>query len=209
VRLLFATHNPGKLQELARLLEGLTIQVVSPADLPTPLPEVEEDGATFAENARKKAAAQARATGLHALADDSGLCVDALVGLPGVRSARFSEEAEPGLGGRERDLANNRLLLRALAAEPPERRGAGYVAVLVLADPGGRILAEVEGRCRGRVGAAPRGQGGFGYDPLFLPEAFPDRTMAELSPAEKDAISHRGQAFRGMRPFLARLGAGG
>jgi len=209
MRLLFATGNPGKLRELARLVEGLSIEVVAPADLPEPLPEVEEDGVTFAENARKKAAAQARATGLHALADDSGLCVDALSGRPGVRSARFSEEAEPGLGGRDRDGANNRLLLRALAGLPPERRGAGYVAVLSLADPQGRILAEVEGRCRGRVGTAPRGEGGFGYDPLFLPEAFPDRTMAELSPADKDAISHRGRAFRALLPFLARLGAGG
>ncbi len=209
MRLLFATGNPGKLRELARLLEGLAIEVVSPADLPALLPEVEEDGATFAENARKKAAVQARASGLHALADDSGLCVDALSGRPGVRSARFSEEAEPGLAGRARDLANNRLLLRSLAGEPPERRGAGYVAALALAGPEGRILAEVEGACRGRIGAAPRGEEGFGYDPLFLPEAFPDRTMAELSPAEKDAISHRGRAFRALRPLLARLGAGG
>jgi len=209
LRLLFATQNPGKLRELRRLVEGLAIQVVSPADLAAPLPEVVEDGATFAENARKKAVAQARATGLHALADDSGLCVDALHGRPGVFSARWSEASEPGLSGLARDQANNRLLLRSLDGLPPGRRGAGYVAALALADPDGRILAEVEGSCRGAIGQAPRGQGGFGYDPLFLPEPFPGRTMAELAPAEKDGASHRGQAFRRLRPFLARLGAGG
>jgi XTP/dITP diphosphohydrolase len=209
VRLLFATGNPGKLRELRRLVEGLAVQVVSPAELPAPLPEVVEDGATFAENARKKAVAQARASGLHALADDSGLCVDALSGRPGVFSARWSEAGEPGLSGAQRDLANNRLLLASLAGEPPERRGAAYAAALALADPEGRILAEVEGRCRGRIGTAPRGDGGFGYDPLFLPEAHPGRTMAELGPAEKDAVSHRGEAFRLLRPILARLAGGG
>ncbi len=209
MRLLFATTNPGKLRELRRLVEGLAIEVVSPADLAAPLPEVVEDGLTFADNARKKAVAQARATGLHALADDSGRCVDALGGRPGVHSARWSEAEEPGLSGLARDQANNRLLLRALQGLPPARRGAAYLAVLALADPAGRVLAEVEGRCRGTVGEAPRGEGGFGYDPLFLPEAFPGRTMAELAPAEKDRVSHRGEAFRGLRPALAALAAGG
>jgi XTP/dITP diphosphohydrolase len=205
VRLLFATGNAGKLRELRRLVEGLALTVLSPADLPVPLPEVEEDGATFAANAAKKAQAYARASGLHALADDSGLCVDALYGLPGVRSARWSEQAEPGLSGAARDAANNRQLQRALDGVPEEIRGAEYRAVLALAAPDGTLLASVEGRCRGRIAAAPRGDDGFGYDPWFLPEARPDRTVAELAPAEKDALSHRGQAFRALRPHLERL----
>lgn len=215
MRVLLASTNPGKLLELRRLVQGTAVEVVSPADLPAPLPEVEEDGATMAENAAKKASAWARASGLPTLADDSGLCVDALYGLPGVRSARWSEAAEPGLGGKARDEANNRQLLRALEGVPEGVRGAEYRAVLALAAPDGEILASVVGACRGRVGLAPRGDGGFGYDPLFVPDVAaglpappgqPARTMAELSPEEKDAISHRGSAFRLMLPHLAALG---
>ena len=223
MKLLFGTGNPGKLRELRRLVEGLPVTVLSPADLPAPLPEVEEDGATFAANAGKKARAYARASGLHALADDSGLCVDALYGMPGVRSARWSEGepaaaspacalGEAGLGelGPEaarsaRDEANNDRLLRSLDGVPDELRGAEYRAVLVLAAPDGTVLATVDGSCRGRIATARRGTDGFGYDPLFLPEAFPERTMAELAPAEKDAISHRGEAFRRLRPVLEAL----
>ncbi len=208
MRLLFATTNPGKLRELRRLVEGAGLEVVSPADLPAPLPAVAENGDTFEENAAKKASACARASGLHALADDSGLCVDALGGAPGVRSARWSEADEPGLGEASRDEANNRKLLRSLAVVPPERRGAVYRAVLALAAPSGEILAAVEGTCRGRIAASGRGTGGFGYDPLFLPEARPERTMAELVPAEKDALSHRGEALRRIRPVLASLAGG-
>jgi XTP/dITP diphosphohydrolase len=207
--LFFGTGNPGKLRELLRLVEGLPIRLVTPADLGRPLPEVLEDGATFAENAAKKAAAFARRSGLTALADDSGLCVAALAGAPGVFSARWSEAEAPGLSGAARDLANNDKLLRALAGEPKDRRGAAYLAVLALAAPDGAILASVEGRCAGRIGRAPRGAGGFGYDPLFVPEGRA-LTMAELPPEEKDALSHRGMAFRSLRPTLARLaGAGG
>lgn len=205
MRLLFATTNPGKLRELRRLVEGLPVEVVTPADLPAPLPEVEEDGATFAENAAKKARAQARATGLHALADDSGLCVAALGGAPGVRSARWSEAEEPGPGGAERDRANNRKLARLLAGRPAGERGAAYRAALALAAPGGALLALVEEGCPGRIAAAPRGEGGFGYDPWFEPDAAPGRTMAELPPGEKDRVSHRGAAFRALRPHLERL----
>jgi XTP/dITP diphosphohydrolase len=205
VKLLFATTNPGKLRELRRLVEGLPLEVVSPADLPSPLPEVEEDGATFAENAEKKAMALARATGLHALADDSGLCVDVLYGLPGVRSARWSELAEPGLAGAARDAANNRQLLRSLDGVPDELRGAEYRAALALAGPGGALLASVAGSCRGRIAREPRGERGFGYDPFFVPDALPGRTLAELSPREKDAVSHRGEAFRRLRPVLEAL----
>jgi XTP/dITP diphosphohydrolase len=227
--LLFGTTNPGKLRELRRLVAGLPIRVVSPEDLGRPLPEIEEDGRTFAENAAKKAAAFARLAGMHALADDSGLCVDALGGAPGVRSARWSDE-EPGpepaspvcelpgvaaaelgpvAGRAARDERNNDKLLASLAGIPEERRGAEYQAVLALARPDGTVVASVSGACRGRIGRERRGTGGFGYDPLFVPDAelrqLPPRTMAELGPDEKDAISHRGEAFRRLRPVLEGL----
>ena len=216
-------------------MAGLPIRVVSPEDLGRPLPEVEEDGATFAANAEKKASEWARLAGMHALADDSGLCVDALGGEPGVRSARWSDEEPEGLaspvcelpgvaaaelgsvaGRAARDERNNDKLLRALAAVPDERRGAEYRAVLALARPDGSIVSSVTGVCRGRIGRARRGTEGFGYDPLVVPDAEwrarptpagspPPRTMAELSPDEKDAISHRGEAFRRLRPVLEAL----
>ena len=207
IPLLFATRNPGKLAELRRLVAGLPLRVLSPDDVGRPLPEVEEDAATFAGNAEKKAAACARAAGIHALADDSGIGIDALYGLPGIRSARWSEPEAPGLSGRERDEANNAKLLRALDGVEGALRGAEYKAVLVLAAPDGAILATVAGTCRGRIAEARRGTGGFGYDPLFVPDEHPDRTMAELSPGEKDAISHRGRAFREVLPHLRRLAA--
>jgi XTP/dITP diphosphohydrolase len=227
--LFFGTRNPGKLAELRRLVAGLEVRVVSPDDLGRPVPEVEEDGRTFAENAEKKAAAYARATGMHALADDSGICVDALWGLPGVRSARWSEEQAPGLAGTDRDRANNVKLLNALLGVPAEHRGAEYRAVLALARPDGSLVATVTGSCRGTIGTEGRGTGGFGYDPLFIPDAelraqgeadearperagglggsHPPRTMSELSPGEKDAISHRGEAMRKMLPVIRQLAA--
>ncbi len=237
VDLFFGTTNPGKLRELRRLVAGLAIRVVSPDDLGRKLPDVEEDGCTFAENAEKKASAWARFSGLHALADDSGLCVDALGGAPGVHSARWSE-IDPGSGpavglvalelgavaGRPaRDELNNDKLLASLAGVPEERRGARYEAVLALARPDGTMVASVTGVCRGRIARARRGTGGFGYDPLFVPETeldaararppdggcvAPPRTMSELPPEEKDAISHRGDAFRRLRPALERLQGG-
>jgi len=202
--LFFGTGNQGKLKELHRLVEGLPVRVVSLAELGRPLPEVVEDGATFRENAEKKAVAFARFAGMAALADDSGLCVDALGGAPGVHSARWSEDVAPGLVKHFRDLANNQKLIDALAGVPKDRRGAAYVAVLTVALPDGTVVASVEGRCRGRIGREGRGTGGFGYDPYFVPEgrAF---TMAELPPEEKDALSHRGAAFRALRPVLSRL----
>ncbi|HTN51642.1 MAG TPA: non-canonical purine NTP pyrophosphatase [Anaeromyxobacter sp.] len=223
--LLFGTTNGGKLRELRRLVAGLPVAVVSPEELGRPLPEVVEDGATFQANAEKKASAWARWAGLHALADDSGLSVDALGGAPGVHSARWADlepEGEPaspacalaGEAGAElgpvagraaRDERNNDKLLRSLAGVPEARRGGEYVAVLSLARPDGTLVESVAGRCRGRVGCGRRGTGGFGYDPLFLPDAIPGRTMAELGPEEKDAVSHRGEAFRRLLPVLARL----
>jgi XTP/dITP diphosphohydrolase len=216
VDLFFGTRNPGKLAELRRLMAGLPVRVVSPDE--RPVPDVEEDGRTFAENAEKKAAACARATGMHALADDSGICVDVLWGLPGVRSARWSEEQAPGLGGGDRDRANNVKLLNALLGVPAEHRGAEYRAVLTLARPDGSLVATVAGSCRGVIGTAERGEGGFGYDSIFIPEGPPPapalagrdlagRTMAELSPGEKDAISHRGEAMRKMLPAIRELAA--
>ncbi|HYS82882.1 MAG TPA: non-canonical purine NTP pyrophosphatase [Anaeromyxobacteraceae bacterium] len=240
LELFFGTTNAGKLRELRRLVDGLPVRVISPDELGRPLPEVVEDGSTFRENAEKKATAYACFAMRYALADDSGLCVDALGGAPGVHSARWSELedglASPacGLAGaadRElgdelsraaRDEANNEKLLRALQGREGAQRDAAYVAVLALAAPDGRILTAVEGSCRGRIGHVPLGKNGFGYDPLFVPEAEParlqrevapahalpirpPRTMAELGPAEKDALSHRGAAFRALRPVLEQL----
>jgi len=229
VNLLFATRNPGKLRELRRLVAGLPVRVVSPDDLEQTIPEVVEDGATFAANAAKKASTYARAAGMHALADDSGLCIDGLWGQPGIRSARWSEgespavdgagrdpgadpgagrDPEPGAGrGAGRDQANNTKLLMVMHGVLPEHRGAEYRAVVALAAPDGTILATAEGSCRGTIGEAPRGEGGFGYDPLFLPEGAPGKSMAELSPAEKDGLSHRGEALRRLMPDLRRIAA--
>ncbi len=225
--LFFASTNPGKLRELHRLVAGLPIRVVSPEELGRVAPEVSEDGRTFAENAAKKASAYARFAGLHALADDSGLRVDALGGAPGVRSARWSdeepqgpaspaceltgaaaEELGPVAGRSARDERNNDKLLARLAGVPDAERGAEYQAVLALARPDGTIVASVTGVCRGRIGHARRGTEGFGYDPLFVPLASPARTMAELAPDEKDAISHRGDAFRKLRPVLEAMARG-
>ncbi len=227
--LLFATTNPGKLRELRRLVAGLPVRVLTPDDLGRPLPEVVEDGATFEANAEKKAIALARASGLLALADDSGLAVDALGGAPGVHSARWSDldpgpspaspvcelagaaqvELGPVAGRAARDERNNDKLLASLRGIPDARRGAEYVAVLTIARPDGRVVASVRGECRGRVGHARRGTGGFGFDPLFVPDAQDGRTMAELAAEEKDALSHRGVALRRLRPVLERLALDG
>jgi XTP/dITP diphosphohydrolase len=188
VKLLFATTNAGKLKELRLLVAGSPLEVVSLAELP-PLPEVEEDGATFADNAAKKARAYRDATGLAALADDSGLCVDALDGRPGVHSARYAPD----------DASRIARLLRELSSVSVEARGAHFECALALALPGGELVLE-RGRCEGRITAAPRGAHGFGYDPVF--EAQGGKTLAELTAEEKSALSHRGRAFAAMRPHL-------
>ncbi len=192
MKLVFASRNPGKLAELRQLTADLDVEVVSAADLG--VPDVVEDGATFEANAVKKAREVAAATGLPALADDSGLEVDALGGAPGVHSARYA-------GGHGADAANNRKLLAALAAVPPERRTARFHAVVALADPGGEIWT-AHGACEGVILDAPRGAGGFGYDPLFFsPEL--GMTFGEAGVGPKSGVSHRARAMRALAPRLA------
>jgi XTP/dITP diphosphohydrolase len=198
MELLLASGNPKKAGELRALLEPLGIRVLSPSDVGG-LPEVDEDQDTFEGNAEKKAVSAARASGRFSLADDSGLMVDALDGQPGVHSARFA-------GRHGDDEANNQKLLAELGGLPDVERGAHFVCCLTLADPAGQVLCTTRGEVHGRILNEPRGQGGFGYDPLFQihePEnAYQGRCMAELTGAEKASISHRGRA---MRAFAALL----
>lgn len=194
--LVVATRNSGKIRELERLLEGVVATVI-PLDRFPGVPEVVEDGATFAENAVKKARAAAAATGLPALADDSGLEVDALDGRPGVYSARFAGE-----GGD--DPANNRRLLEELAGVPASGRSAAFHCVLAFCLPDGSCRT-FEGRLPGVILEGPRGEGGFGYDPLFLVPAY-GRTLAELPLEVKNLISHRGAALAAFRRHLEAAG---
>jgi XTP/dITP diphosphohydrolase len=200
-----ASHSAAKLRELRELLELGSATLVSLGELGISAEPV-EDGLTFETNALIKARHAARATGLPALADDSGLEVDALGGAPGVRTRRYA-------GPDATDEDNNAKLLRELAGIPPERRGGRYVCVLALAlpdesAPGGLRVITRRGTSRGRIALEPRGRGGFGYDPIFEPgrERTGARTFAQYSPAEKDAISHRGRAARRMSPILRGLG---
>ncbi|HEX9794167.1 MAG TPA: non-canonical purine NTP pyrophosphatase [Planctomycetota bacterium] len=202
-RILVGSGNPKKLTELRALLAGLPVEVLGPETLPDGLPDVEESGTTFLHNASEKAfafgeaAAAALGDDVWALADDSGLQVDALDGAPGVRSARFA-----GVGGpREvRDAANNALLLERLAGLPAEQRGARFVCMIVVAR-GDELLFAVEGRVEGRILDAPAGEAGFGYDPIFYHEAS-GSSFALLSAEEKAAVSHRGQAVDKLRNVL-------
>ena len=188
-----ATANAGKVVELRRILApyGLELRGINGAYEPGP-----ETGATFEDNALVKAREAVRHTGLPAVADDSGLGVDALNGMPGVLSARWA-------GRHGDDVANLELLLRQLSDVPDDRRGAGFVCAAAYALPDGRE-GVVRGALRGSLVRVPRGTGGFGYDPLLVPDGA-TRTTAELGPDEKDAISHRGQAFRALAPVLADL----
>jgi XTP/dITP diphosphohydrolase len=204
MRLLFASSNPHKIDEVRAILERVGIEVVGLDSLENPPPEPIEGGTTFEENARIKAIAYAKATGQVCLADDSGLEVDALNGAPGIHSARYSragsDQAQRGktrISRTEIDAANNAKLLRELKGIPPERRTARFVCAMCLADPNGEILAETLGEFPGVITDQPRGSNGFGYDPLLY---LPDRgcTSAELSTEEKNARSHRGAAARQM-----------
>jgi XTP/dITP diphosphohydrolase len=196
--LVFATRNPGKLVELRQLLPNINVLGVeeAAARLGREIPDVDEDADTFVGNATKKAREVSRATGFPALADDSGLEVDALNGAPGVWSARYA-----GGGG---DAANNAKLLVALRDVPPERRTARFRSVLALADvdgPLGDRVITAEGMCDGVMLDAPRGTGGFGYDPLFLVPAL-GQTFAELGIGTKGELSHRARAMRVIKPQL-------
>jgi XTP/dITP diphosphohydrolase len=196
MRVVVATGNAHKLAEIERILDGLDVELVAMSELGVPSPV--EDGDTFEANALIKARACAEATGLPAIADDSGLEVDALGGAPGVHSARY---AGPGAD----DVANNAKLVAELTGCPDGERTARFVCAAVVVTPGGRE-AVVRGTMEGRVVADARGEHGFGYDPHFVSDAAGDgRTNGELTPAEKDAISHRGAAFRALRPEVERL----
>jgi XTP/dITP diphosphohydrolase len=194
-RLVLATRNAHKVEELAEILgaAGLDVELVP---LPDDAPDVVEDGLTFAENALKKARSAANATGVPSVADDSGLCVDALNGMPGVFSARWA-------GTGHDDAANLALVLEQTADVPDESRGAHFTCAAALALPSGEEQV-VEGRVDGVLIRTPRGTGGFGYDPAFVPLGH-ERTTAEMSNDEKNAISHRGEAFRALAPVLREL----
>jgi XTP/dITP diphosphohydrolase len=193
-RVLLATRNIKKLAELRRILVPLLdIEVVGLDGVPY-YDELPETGATFAENALGKAREGAAHAGLLSVADDSGLAVDALNGMPGVLSARWA-------GKSKDDSANLQLLLEQLADTPDERLGATFVCAAALVTPGGAETV-VEGRMPGRLVREPRGSNGFGYDPIFVPDGF-ELTNAELPPDEKDLISHRGKALRALLPYIA------
>ncbi len=196
-----ATSNPGKIREISDVLARAQIRLVG-LDQFGPIQEPQETGETFAQNARDKALYYARATGQWALADDSGLAVDALDGAPGVHSARYAvDQCPPGAGREILDPANNTKLLEALADVPDELRTARFVCHLALAGPD-RVLIETFDTIEGRIGWTAKGDNGFGYDPLFYVDQF-GCTTAELSPQQKNKISHRGKALIQFTDILA------
>ena len=197
--IVLATSNHGKLVELRALLADLPVQFLSAAEVLGEQPSIVEDGATFEENALIKAHAISRATRTLALADDSGLEVDALGGRPGVRSARFAHE-------RATDAENNAALLREMESIEEGARGARFRCVLALANPWQESDVHVaEGSCEGSIARAPRGNGGFGYDPLFVVAGHEGKAMAELSEADKNRVSHRARAVQSLRAILVKL----
>lgn len=195
--LVLATRNTHKVTEMRDLLGDLPVRLVGAGEFPD-APEPEETGETFAENACIKASEVAKATGQYAIADDSGICIDALDGRPGVYSARW---AGPGSGAKEW-IAKT---LEELDGVPDERRTARYVCALALAAPDGSIVAESEGTFEGAIAHSQRGAGGFGYDPIFQLADGSGRTAAELSREAKDALSHRGSAVRALLPRLREV----
>jgi len=210
-RVVLATANEHKVHELRQILrdlvEELDLEIVSTADFED-LPDVAETEVTFVGNATLKARAIAEATGLPALADDSGLTVDVLGGSPGIFSARWSGSRAGADASRPaKDRANLELLLEQLADVPDEHRGGAFACAAVLALPDGRTAYSV-GEVRGRIARAPKGTNGFGYDPIFVPDDQPggeQRHLAEYTDAEKNAISHRGRAFRALIPAIREL----
>ncbi len=191
-----ATRNEGKLREIREVLQGLKIRLIGLNHLAQNIPEIEEDGTSFLENALKKARFYSRYLSRPVLADDSGLEVDALKGAPGIFSARYG-------GAEASDKKNREKLLKALEGVPATKRGASFKCVLAMVFPDGREIV-VEGSCRGRIGFKEVGRGGFGYDPIFYLPRY-GKTMAELTLLEKNRISHRGKALRKLRKSLEKL----
>ena len=200
LELLIATKNAGKVAEFRELIAGRNVALSDLSGDPT-APDVEEDGTSFLENACLKASAYAKHARCWALADDSGLAVDALDGKPGIHSARWAAVHDAGKG----DADNNRLLLKQLDSVPDDRRAARFVCALALADDQGRIVLTCQDEVRGSMLREPRGSNGFGYDPLFFVESF-GKTTAELTSDEKHAISHRGKAMRRMVGLMEEHG---
>ena len=212
-KILVASTNPGKIAELRAMLDPCLcrgkpvpakagIQWVGLSDFPS-IAEIKEDGASFSENARKKATGYAKATGLWTIADDSGLVVDALRGEPGVKSSRFSGDKEKGADRSLIDHRNIAKVLRLLQGVPKERRTARFVCCLCLASPE-KVLVETQGVLEGFIAEKEIGESGFGYDPIFFVPHL-NRTVGQLTSEEKNAISHRGSAIRKLRPLLAQL----
>ncbi len=197
MKLLLATSNPGKLVEVREILAPLGFELLSLKDAAIPPPD--ETGVTFQDNAAQKATECAGQSGLWTLADDSGLCVDALSGGPGVRSARYAPT----------DVERRQKVLKALTGVPQRRRGAHFFCAVALSAPGGRQIYRAEGRVDGQIALEERGQNGFGYDPLFVPDETPGKTLAELESAEKNQLSHRGRALARLKPLLERLARDG
>ena len=194
MKIIIATHNKHKLQEMSRILSPMGYEVVTDLDLGIELSDVEENGETFLDNARIKAEAGCKESGLPCIADDSGLCVDALNGAPGVYSARYS-------GTHGDDNGNNRKLLAELSGVPTEKRTAHFACAICVSFPDGSEVTAT-GKCEGYIGYEKKGTNGFGYDPLFM---VGDRSLAEMTAQEKDAISHRGNALKELQKILPAL----
>lgn len=194
MKIIIATHNKHKLQEMSRILSPMGYEVVTDTDLGIELTDAEENGETFLDNARIKAESGCKESGLPCIADDSGLCVDALDGAPGVFSARYS-----GVHGD--DEGNNRKLLKELEGVPAEKRTAHFACAICVSFPdGSEVIAT--GKCEGYIGYEKKGSNGFGYDPLFM---VGDRSLAEMTAEEKDAISHRGNALKELQKILPTI----
>ena len=194
MKIVVATRNRNKLAELKRILAGAPVELEGLEAHPE-CPEVEETGSTFEENASLKASQVAKFTGLHALADDSGLEVDALGGAPGIYSARYA-------GANANDRKNLEKVLHELEGVPVQRRSARFRTAIALAAPDGHIIKVFSGKVEGTIGFSPKGESGFGYDPVFYPLGHGE-TFAQMGPGRKDAISHRAEALRRLKAFLA------
>ncbi len=204
--IVLATQNPGKIRELQSLLSGSGIDIIGLDGFEQSFPEPVEDGDTFLENATIKAIAYARATGMHCLADDSGLIIDALDGKPGVISSHYAFDGDADgsaaeMDRHQRDALNSQRVMHELEGVKDENRTARFTCTMVLASPDGQVIASTRGDFEGRIGQigeVPRGENGFGYDPLFLVAPGFDQTSAQMSPQEKNKISHRAKAVGAM-----------